>query len=59
MIGFRKYDKIVGKMFAGWIMTQKDTEDELSMTSGYALWRFLIRYVAPIGIGVIFVANLG
>ncbi len=46
-------------VFAGWIMMQKDTEDELAMTSGYALWRFLIRYVAPIGIGVIFVANLG
>ncbi|MAF47149.1 MAG: sodium-dependent transporter [Rhodospirillales bacterium] len=46
-------------VFAGWIMTQNDTEDELAMTSGYGLWRLLIRYVAPIGIGVIFVANLG
>ncbi len=44
-------------VFAGWLMTQKDTEEELAMTSGYGLWRFLIRYVAPIGIGVIFVYN--
>ncbi len=45
-------------VFAGWIMTQKDTEDELAMASGYGLWRILIRYVAPIGIGVIFLSNL-
>ena len=45
-------------VFVGWIMTQKDTEDELAMTKGYGLWRFLVRFVAPIGIGAIFVANL-
>ncbi len=45
-------------VFAGWIMTQKETEDELAMGTGYGLWRFLIRYVAPIGIGVIFLSNL-
>ncbi len=45
-------------VFAGWIMTRGDTEDELAMGSGYGLWRLLIRYVAPIGIGVIFVANI-
>ena len=45
-------------VFAGWIMTREDTEDELAMKSGYGIWRILIRYVAPIGIGVIFIANL-
>jgi NSS family neurotransmitter:Na+ symporter len=45
-------------VFAGWMMSRKDTEDELAMGSGYGFWRILIRYVAPIGIGVIFVANL-
>jgi len=45
-------------VFAGWIMTRGDTESKLAMGSGYGLWRLLIRYVAPIGIGVIFVANI-
>ena len=45
-------------VFAGWIMTRGDTEGELAMGSGYGLWRLLIRYVAPIGIGIIFVANI-
>jgi NSS family neurotransmitter:Na+ symporter len=46
-------------VFAGWMMARQDTEDELAMGTGYGFWRVLIRYVAPIGIGVIFVANLG
>ncbi len=46
-------------VFAGWMMTRASTEAELNTSSGiYALWRFLIRYVAPIGIGAIFIANL-
>jgi NSS family neurotransmitter:Na+ symporter len=45
-------------VFAGWIMSRQDTEGELAMGSGYGLWRPLIRYVAPIGIGIIFIANL-
>ncbi len=47
-------------VFAGWIMTRASTEEELA-TSGavYRIWYFLIRYVAPIGIGAIFIANLG
>ena len=47
-------------IFAGWLMSAEDTTEELAMgSSGYGLWRVLIRYVAPIGIGVIFVVNLG
>jgi NSS family neurotransmitter:Na+ symporter len=45
-------------VFAGWMMSREDTEDELTMGAGYGFWRVLIRYVAPIGIGVIFLANL-
>ncbi len=46
-------------VFAGWIMTQQSTEEELATSPGmYSLWRFLIRYVAPIGIGAIFISNL-
>ncbi len=47
-------------VFAGWIMTRASTEEELAMRGPvYRVWRFLIRYVAPIGIGAIFIANLG
>jgi NSS family neurotransmitter:Na+ symporter len=45
-------------VFAGWIMSRNDTEDELAMGPGYGVWRLLIQYVAPIGIAVIFVANI-
>ncbi len=45
-------------VFAGWIMSRKDTEEELSMDSGYGLWRLMIKIVAPIGIGLIFIDQL-
>ncbi len=45
-------------VFAGWLMSRSETEDELAMGSSYGLWRITIRYVAPIGIAVIFVANI-
>ncbi len=46
-------------VFAGWIMTQASTEEELGTSEPiYKAWRFLIRYVAPLGIGIIFIANL-
>jgi NSS family neurotransmitter:Na+ symporter len=45
-------------VFAGWFMSRSETEDELAMGSSYGLWRITIRYVAPIGIAVVFVANI-
>ncbi len=46
-------------VFAGWVMTQASTEEELGTSEPiYNSWRFLIRYVAPLGIGIIFIANL-
>ena len=45
-------------VFAGWIMSQKDTEEELEMGPSYGMWRTMIRYVAPTGIAVVFVANI-
>jgi NSS family neurotransmitter:Na+ symporter len=43
-------------VFAGWILSRPDTEAELEMADprGYEAWRFLVRYVAPAGMGVIF-----
>ncbi|MDH3281202.1 MAG: sodium-dependent transporter [Gammaproteobacteria bacterium] len=42
-------------IFAGWVMHRASTEDELAIVwrPGYALWRFLVRLVAPISVGVV------
>lgn len=38
-------------LFAGWIMRRQQTQTELNtFPSLYQLWRFLIRYVAPVGV---------
>jgi NSS family neurotransmitter:Na+ symporter len=43
-------------VFAGWIMTSGASRDELSSMHGlgYALWRFMIRFVVPPALVVIF-----
>ena len=47
-------------VFAGWVMSKAATEDELDIKStlGYGIWRFLIRYVVPPALLVIFVAGV-
>lgn len=45
---------------AGWIMTRRATEEELAEQAPawfqYGLWRFFIRYVAPVSVGAILIA---
>jgi NSS family neurotransmitter:Na+ symporter len=47
-------------VFAGWIMGREAVRDELSIRSPilFGLSLFLMRYVAPIGILVVFAAQL-
>ena len=46
--------------FAGWIMCRNSTAEELgSHGSLYRLWRFLARFVAPIGILFVFLKAVG
>ena len=47
-------------IFAGWIMMKGSTQEELGMGDGmgYRLWRFVVRFIAPIGILIVFVYNL-
>jgi len=40
-------------VFAGWVLSKKTTQEEVP-AGVYRLWRFLIRYVAPVAIAVIF-----
>ncbi len=48
-------------LFAGWIMERPITEAELAMGPGpgYRTWLFLIRYVAPAGVVLIFMQSAG
>ncbi|MEQ9464500.1 MAG: sodium-dependent transporter [Haliea sp.] len=48
-------------VFAGWAMTREASRDELwSMGNGaYELWRFMIRFVVPPALVVIFISGIG
>jgi NSS family neurotransmitter:Na+ symporter len=48
---------------AGWFMTRKDTEDELVDNQtprwfSFGVWRFFIRFVAPVAVAAILIAVL-
>ncbi|MEM6581288.1 MAG: sodium-dependent transporter [Pseudomonadota bacterium] len=47
-------------VFAGWVIIQRATRDELSDMSswGFALWRFLVRFIVPPALLVIFVMGV-
>ncbi|MBS0290792.1 MAG: sodium-dependent transporter [Proteobacteria bacterium] len=46
-------------IFVGWIMKESDVREEFGVTSVpiYLLWRIGIRYLAPLGIIIVFIAN--
>lgn len=48
-------------IFAGWFMSQRSTQEELGIKSNliYHEWRFLVRYVTPFAIFVVFVSLTG
>lgn len=47
-------------VFAGWVMCRNSSADELGGAGvSYKLWRFLVRYVAPIGILIVFLKTAG
>ena len=35
-------------IFAGWMMKQKHSKEELALNHSYVIWQFLIKYVAPV-----------
>ncbi|HSN70273.1 MAG TPA: sodium-dependent transporter [Steroidobacteraceae bacterium] len=47
-------------VFAGWRMSRRTAEAELGFGSGraFALWRFAVRYVAPIGVAAVLLHGL-
>lgn len=48
-------------VFAGWCMARASSVEELGIGDGraYAVWRLLVRYVAPLGVLAIFVNVIG
>ena len=47
-------------MLAGFVLNSQAMRDELGLSAGWhALWLFMVRYVSPLGILVIFVDALG
>jgi neurotransmitter:Na+ symporter, NSS family len=51
---------ILMAVMAGWIFSRESSRDELKMEdeSIFILWRFLVRFVAPVTVAAIFVSNL-
>ena len=47
-------------VFAGWAMKPEDSRDELAIQNGYGhkLWYFLIRFVVPLALLIIFVMGV-
>jgi NSS family neurotransmitter:Na+ symporter len=47
-------------VFGGWVMSSGSAREELGLSDGlgFRVWRFLIRYVAPLVVATIFVIHL-
>lgn len=47
-------------LFAGWVMSRASSAEELALGNlGYRTWRFVLRYVAPLAILLVFLNLLG
>jgi NSS family neurotransmitter:Na+ symporter len=46
-------------VFAGWVMSRKSTLQELAWRDGfrYRYWRFILRFVAPVAVAIIFLSS--
>ncbi len=46
-------------LFAGWVMSRKSTEEEVNTKRFiYIVWRLLVRYIAPLGILLVFISSI-
>ncbi len=48
-------------LFAGWVLSRADSREELQMDDGlgYRVWLFLVKFVAPLAVIVVFVKAIG
>jgi NSS family neurotransmitter:Na+ symporter len=46
-------------VFSGWRLSTKVAQEELGLPDvWFRIWRFLVRYVAPIALAAVFVSQL-
>ncbi|MFP3428094.1 hypothetical protein R0J88_24040, partial [Pseudoalteromonas sp. SIMBA_162] len=46
-------------VFVGWFMGRDEVRSQLNMSdSAFSLWSFVARYIAPIGVVVVFASSL-
>ena len=48
-------------IFAGWLMSEDSVKDELALGErlAYKSWHFLVRYITPIGVTLVFLRAIG
>ena len=47
-------------IFAGWVMKRESTADEFGGDGlAYKLWRFVVRYITPLGVMIVFLKAFG
>ncbi len=48
-------------IFAAWIMDRESTQDELELgeSMSYQIWHFLVRYVTPLAVAIVFLNVIG
>ena len=47
-------------IFTGWLMSRTSSVDELKVKQNiYNAWRFVIRYLSPVGVTIIFLNSIG
>ncbi|MBL1432549.1 MAG: sodium-dependent transporter [Gammaproteobacteria bacterium] len=47
-------------IFAGWLMKREASQDELALGRGaYLTWRFLVRFVTPVAVTLVFLNAIG
>ncbi len=47
-------------IFAGWLMKQHSTEEELALSNvAYDVWKLLVKFIAPIGVTLVFLKAIG
>jgi NSS family neurotransmitter:Na+ symporter len=48
-------------VFAAWVMRDADVREELAIVNriGYRMWRFLVRYVTPVCVVIVFLNAIG
>ncbi|MAA71530.1 MAG: sodium-dependent transporter [Bermanella sp.] len=47
-------------IFVGWVMNKQDVQDELNMSNPvmFKVWRFLVKFVAPVAVAIVLINGL-